>query len=96
MDIVTNFLNDVMRWVAAPSIVGANSLTRSLGSFYKEELDCEEHNYVSTRARALGTSKLVVLQETADEAVAAHRRVLSILKDTKARGSWSRYIQGYV
>ncbi|KIJ29346.1 hypothetical protein M422DRAFT_188608, partial [Sphaerobolus stellatus SS14] len=66
-------------------------------SFYKEERRGEECNRVSLLAQYRQVSKHVVLQGLADEAVAAHQRVLQMLSHhTQAYDAYVKFSIGYV
>ena len=65
-------------------------------SFYKEEMDGEEDNYIHERALASGSSTSGALQEVIDETVAAVKRVRGILGDGPGRAAWENFAAGYI
>ncbi|KAI0396508.1 terpenoid synthase [Xylariaceae sp. FL0594] len=66
-------------------------------SFYKEEIARDKDNYMYARAAYVeGESVYEVYQEVVAESVAAHRRILEVLKDRPAyERAWRAHAIGY-
>ncbi|KAJ7681607.1 hypothetical protein B0H17DRAFT_1076016 [Mycena rosella] len=69
---------------AIPEITMNTNFINDVLSFYKEEMDGEEHTYCRTMSRVTGEPPIKVLQDVADEAVAVAKRAAAILKDVPA------------
>ncbi|KAF8993452.1 hypothetical protein BDQ17DRAFT_1252929 [Cyathus striatus] len=75
-------------------IVGM-SLTTDIMSFYKEELQGEDFNYISLVGKMQGLGKLDALKLVTHDTASAHERVLDMLNG-EAYTCYKAYIQGYV
>ncbi|EIW74283.1 terpenoid synthase [Coniophora puteana RWD-64-598 SS2] len=70
--------------------------TNDVLSFYKEELEGENNNYVSRVAHSRGISKINALRSIAEEAISADRRVHKILGADKQMGEiYAKFREGY-
>jgi len=81
---------------ALPAIMVFANMTNDVLSFYKEELDGENINYVSRAAYARGVSKVTVLQTVADETISADRRACKLLdSDKQTREAYAKFREGF-
>jgi hypothetical protein len=64
-------------------------------SFYKEELQGEEFNYISLVGKTQGLEKLNSLKLVTHNTASAHERILDLLKG-EAYTCYKAYIHGYV
>ncbi|KIJ11854.1 hypothetical protein PAXINDRAFT_83937, partial [Paxillus involutus ATCC 200175] len=65
-------------------------------SFYKEELDGESTNHVTTIAARKGISRVEAFEELADTSVELYQRILSILDGLPpAREAFTHFVEGY-
>ena len=82
INIFTNLFNDVLRY--AHSVVMLLVLIVHVDSFYKEEMDGEQHNYIQMMSRVSGLQPLDVLRATSHKAVSTAKRAEAILEDSPA------------
>lgn len=89
---------DVVDYVQAiPEILVFTNFLNDVLSFYKEEMDGEQHNYCQMMARVTGEVPIKILQDVSDETVAVAKRAALILKTTPAaRKAFKEYEQGYI
>ncbi|TFY79619.1 hypothetical protein EWM64_g4389 [Hericium alpestre] len=82
---------------AMPDLAFFINYVNDLFSFYKEALQGDVVNYVFSLARSRGICPTVVLQELADDLLAAHRRILDTLRPHKlAYDMYSEFSNNYV
>ncbi|KAF8993302.1 isoprenoid synthase domain-containing protein [Cyathus striatus] len=80
---------------AIPDICDVTNYGNDIMSFYKEELQGEELNYISLFGKTRGLEKLDSLKLVTDHTASAHERIL-ILLDGDAYACYNAYCQGYV
>lgn len=96
--VFTNFLNDVLRFAHCKYHALPSSLIfLTLCSFYKEEMDGEQHNYCQMMSRVSGRPPVSVLEGVSRETVSVARRAEKILEDSPvALKAFKDYQQGYM
>jgi hypothetical protein len=83
--------------VSPPTVNLRPGIASDLLSFYKEELEGEDINFVSMSAKAKGISKIEVLRQLADDHVECYRRGINLLQSSpKALEAFKNYCAGYV
>ncbi|KAF8066773.1 isoprenoid synthase domain-containing protein [Lyophyllum atratum] len=89
---------DVVDYVQAiPEILVFTNFLNDVLSFYKEEMDGEQHNYCQMMGRVTGEAPIKILQDVSDETVAVAKRAALILKNAPAaRRAFKEYEQGYI
>ncbi|KAI0031073.1 isoprenoid synthase domain-containing protein [Vararia minispora EC-137] len=89
---------DVVDYVQAiPEILIFTNFLNDVLSFYKEEMDGEQHNYCQMMSRVNGKAPIDILQDVSDETVMVAKRAARILKEAPAAlKAFKEYEQGYI
>ncbi|VDC01473.1 unnamed protein product [Peniophora sp. CBMAI 1063] len=89
---------DHMRYIQAiPEMLVFSDHINDVISFYKEEMDGEQHNYIQMMSRISGFEPLDVLRDTSQKAVSTAKRADAILADSPAAlKAFKEYERGFI
>lgn len=66
-------------------------------SFYKEEVNGEDNNYISIMSKHRGVRKIETLEQLANLVASSYEAANNILRTSSAaHAAWGRFAQGYV
>ncbi|KZV77243.1 terpenoid synthase [Peniophora sp. CONT] len=81
---------------AIPEMLIFTNFMNDVPSFYKEEMNGEQHNYIRTKSRLSGRPPIRVLKDISHEVVSATKRAERILEDSPvALKAYKDYERGY-
>ncbi|KJA14331.1 hypothetical protein HYPSUDRAFT_80866 [Hypholoma sublateritium FD-334 SS-4] len=79
-----------------PEVANFLNFSNDVLSFYKEELEGDNVNYISVRARCQGVPAITAFQQLSDEVARCHAQVCKILEmDQAAYDIWKKFTYGY-
>ncbi|TRX90918.1 hypothetical protein FHL15_008123 [Xylaria flabelliformis] len=92
-----SFTNDILSWVFRPYPSLLSIVLTLFNRFYKEEMDGETDNYLSSRAYYEGKDVYTVYREVIQEDVDAHHRIGLVLRGREPYAqAWHEHAMGFV